>query len=68
MDEVYGEIPVAFVVTRHGSTLNQEDVMGFVAMQVSKLLPNHTKYRQLFHFFAVLFIKHLPATFFFIIY
>ncbi|PPR96997.1 hypothetical protein GOBAR_AA23657 [Gossypium barbadense] len=52
MDEVYGEIPVAFVVTRHGSTLNQEDVMGFVAMQVAP----YKKIRK------VVFTKSIPKS------
>ncbi|KAM7256553.1 hypothetical protein ACFE04_012294 [Oxalis oulophora] len=34
-DEVYGEIPVAFVVRAHGSTLTQEAVTDYVAKQVA---------------------------------
>ncbi|KAH1088968.1 hypothetical protein J1N35_016225 [Gossypium stocksii] len=51
-DEVYGEIPVAFVVTGHGSTLNQEYVMGFVAMQVAP----YKKIRK------VVFTKSIPKS------
>ncbi|KAK8626319.1 hypothetical protein V6N13_133970 [Hibiscus sabdariffa] len=34
-DEVFGEIPVAFVVRRHGSRLTEEAVKDFVAKQVA---------------------------------
>ncbi|KAK8588901.1 hypothetical protein V6N13_087794 [Hibiscus sabdariffa] len=34
-DEVFGEIPVTFVVRRYGSRLTEEDVKDFVAKQVS---------------------------------
>lgn len=35
IDEECGEVPVAFVVRKHGSELSQEDVMDYVARQVS---------------------------------
>ncbi|KAL4324381.1 hypothetical protein GQ457_11G020560 [Hibiscus cannabinus] len=51
-DEVCGEIPVAFVVRRHGSTLTEGAVMDFVACQVAP----YKKVRR------VVFTKSIPKS------